>query len=148
MLAYACTSDGDSHPVIQDIETSQVRNGFGGKPRTFFICPLCGRRARKLYMRWGLFRCRECARLNYPSQQVTKGTDQCASRMRSILREDFDVVGSFAPVDMGHMTPEKPKWMRWETYYRKLIKLRKAQLAYSDAFIAGALRILGPGWRP
>ena len=144
-VGFAIRNDEQTE-VVQHINLSRIKNGFGGNPRTYFICPFCGKRVQKLYLRWEEFRCRKCAELNYYSQQVTKGTDQCAQRMQSVLRKEFGITDSSSPMDMQYMTPPKPKWMRWETYGRKMIRLRKAQLDYGDAFIADALQFLGPNW--
>jgi hypothetical protein len=38
--------------------------------RWFFLCS-CGRRARKVYFRFGKFGCRDCRRLMFPSQTVS-----------------------------------------------------------------------------
>lgn len=144
ILAYA---PKDCEPVRQTIGLSRISNGYGGKPRTYFLCPICGKRVQKLYFKDKRFRCRICAGLNYYSQQITHNEQEAAWKMERIFRKDFGVTGELAPVDMCHWVPDKPKWMRCETYGKNVAKLRKAQEAYNQAFIASASRILGKGWR-
>lgn len=121
-------------PFEQSIKLSRINNGFGGNPRTFFICPLCEKRVRKIYLRWGSFRCRECAKLNYPSQQTTNNSSRWADRVMNILREDFFIYDNISYAVAQELTPDKPKRMRWNTYYHNLVKLRRAQLGYMEAW--------------
>lgn len=52
------------------IQLSYIYNAAGNVP--FFRCPKCGQRVRFLYL--PLYLCRYCSRLNYRSQQATKGS--------------------------------------------------------------------------
>ena len=74
------------------VKLSYVYNAAGRL--TFFLCPFCGKRVRFLYL--PDYKCRTCARLNYRSQQVTKGSlaDICAIPSKMGQKEpsifDFD----------------------------------------------------------
>lgn len=143
-LAYAPKG---GEPVKQAINLSRIRNGYGGRPRTHFICPYCGKRVQKLYFAQRRFRCRVCANLNYYTQQVTHNDDAAAWRMERIFRKDFGVKGELIPMDMCHWLPEKPKGMHWKTYWKKAHKLQRAQHEYNRVFAAQVGKIMGKGWR-
>lgn len=76
---------------------------YGGQ-RPWFLCPICGGRNAKLFMRNGRFSCRSCHKLVYRTQVLdTMGRNQRAySRLQSKLND-------------GDM---KPKGMHWRTYER------------------------------
>lgn len=142
ILAYV---PKDGEPVKQTINLSRISNGYGGKPRTYFLCPYCGKRVQKLYFSEQRFRCRICAYLNYYTQQVTHNDEEWAWRMERIFRKDFGIKGELIPMDMCRWIPDKPKGMHWETYYKKLAKLCRAQDGYNRAFVAQAGKIMGKG---
>ena len=52
------------------VKLDYVHNAAGRL--TFLLCPSCGRRVRFLFL--PKYECRTCARLNYRSQQVTRGS--------------------------------------------------------------------------
>ena len=85
---------------------------FGGR-RRWLSCPWCRYRCRILY-RAQRFRCRKCCGLVYEStretwcQRAFSQADKLAMRMAGGRRELFD----------GDEFPEKPKRMRWATYWR------------------------------
>ena len=85
---------------------------FGGR-RRWLSSPRCHRRCRVLY-RAQRFRCRKCLGLVYQStretwrQRALSQADKLAMRMAGGRRELFD----------GDEFPEKPKRMRWATYWR------------------------------
>lgn len=63
--------DGETVRVSDtEIKLAYMENAAGRL--IFFICPVCGRRVRFLYL--PLLHCRECSNLNYRCQQVTKGS--------------------------------------------------------------------------
>lgn len=143
-IGYACKVDGEQQEVVQHIALSSIRNGYGGNPRTFFLCPFCNRRVRKLYHRWGKFRCRTCAKLNYRSQQSAHSVGAYARRMEKVLRKDFSVdTGELSWNDMCCWTPSKPPWMRWATYHQKLRRLEHAQETYDEAYYERIKKIAG-----
>lgn len=127
----------------EPVEISRVANHYGGA-RPFLICPDCGRRVRFLYLRWRVFRCRSCARLNYASQQRTK--DEFAPYYAAVkmLREQFKTPEGQIPVpmDLPHFFPDKPKGMRWATYSALMGRYEKLQRQYSGVFVARARAFL------
>lgn len=61
--------------------------GIDGKSvRMYFLCPYCGRRVRYLYDYHKHYACRECAKLNYASQQKN-GMDEMRLKMERIVEK-------------------------------------------------------------
>ncbi|MGH9961368.1 MAG: hypothetical protein ACREBC_30285, partial [Pyrinomonadaceae bacterium] len=85
---------------------------FGGQ-RPWFVCPGwgCGRRVATLYAAGSRVLCRNCLGLSYPSQREDAG-DRALRRAQRIRMK---LGGS---PNMTLPFPPKPKWMRWETYWR------------------------------
>lgn len=113
------------------VKLSHKPNGYGGKPQTFFLCPQCGERVRYLYLKENLFLCRQCARLNYRSQQKTRDstTDYCRSMKyvsKNLLPSPFFIDG-FTFMDYQ---PEKPSGMWRKTYSKHLNKFSYYQNRY------------------
>ncbi len=98
---------------------------FGGH-RPWFLCPAkgCGRRVAVLYG-GGIFACRRCRQLAYPSQRET-GYDRAARRADKIrARLDWE---------QGILNPKgwkKPKGMHWRTFERLNVE--------HDAYVAESL---------
>lgn len=113
------------------LELARVRSGFGGS-RVFWLCPVCGRRARFLYFKGQCFVCRECANLNYRSQQRTRdslnhyrdGMRLAAEKLR------WQPLIDVAPMDFPYMTPDHPRYMHQSTYRRYLVRYRRYQEKY------------------
>lgn len=126
------------------LELIRIPSGFGGS-RAFWLCPRCGRRARFLYFKGGIFLCRECARLNYRCQQRTHDSVNHAYDGIKLAREKLhwkpliDVV----PMDFPYMTPGRPKGMHRRTYYRYLARYRRYQEKYRRDSLREMLSILG-----
>lgn len=114
------------------IKTSTSNNGFGGW-QIFFHCPQCGKRVRFLYAKEQRFCCRDCAGLNYRSQQQTKN---CQADIRDGLRYvDAHLTPAAQAIDGASFvdyTPEKPRGMHRTTYLRHLVRFRRYQLRYAD----------------
>ena len=120
-----------SYPESQwrtTLELTSVPSGFGGK-RTFWLCPCCGRRARYLYFKDRGFVCRDCAKLNYRSQQRTHGSLHHYRDGMRLAREklQWEPPGWFVPMDFPHMTPPCPRYMHKTTYRRYLARYRRYQ---------------------
>lgn len=110
------------------VKLSYVHNAAGRL--TFFLCPFCGQRVRFLYLPG--YKCRTCARLNYRSQQATKGSlaDICA-----------------IPVKLGQEAPEsfdfdyqliRPRYMnkaRFERLNRRFKKKMRAFVGRGQRYI-------------
>ena len=126
------------------VKLSHKRNGYGGKPQTFFLCPQCGERVRYLYLKENRFLCRKCARLNYRSQQRTEGSmtyyeegmDFVNRRLKfpEYVPDGFSVVG---------YVPEKPPGMWRKTYHRYLARFFRYRNKHTQRLIQDLARITG-----
>ena len=95
---------------VVDVEREPLP--YGGT-RPWFLCPAypCGRRCGVLYLRGGLFACRTCHRLVYPSTREQRG-DRLLRRLRGVMAR----LG--AEWDAHPYRVPKPPRMRWRTYER------------------------------
>ena len=112
ILSYKHQRGGDpwrseSYPVYLDWTSCNL----GGK-RPWFLCPAsgCGRRVAILYG-GGIFACRHCYQLAYPSQREP-AYDRAAGRADRI-REKLGWPRGFLNGNGG-----KPKGMHWKTYWK------------------------------
>ena len=122
--------DGERGEIV--CRFSFVKSGFGGRPRVFFRCPICGGRCRYLYLNpsnlGGYAACRKCARGNYPSQTVTRGLGQELIRIRSFLRDIFnEACDDLSAEELTIYVPKKPRGMHHVTYYKSLAALEMMQ---------------------
>ena len=137
ILTYRHKSGGnewkdESYPIQLDWSACN----FGGE-RPWFLCPArgCGRRVAILYG-GGIFACRHCYQLAYPSQRETY--DDRAARRADKIRERLGW-------EQGILNPKgwgKPKGMHWRTFDR-LNKEHDAFVAISLAGMAARLNLLG-----
>lgn len=138
-------------PWNQTLELSSKENGFGGA-QTFFLCPSCGARRRYLYLTERGFLCRECAHLNYRSQQeprsdsmynYRKGMDFVEKHLNAWPRARPD---GFSFCDW---VPDRPRYMHQVTYRRYLGRFLRYRKKHADRQVADMLRligfVLGPG---
>ena len=105
---------------------------YGGQ-RVWFLCPAtgCGRRVAYLYG-GAMFACRHCHRLAYHSQRET--AEYRAGRRADKIRAKLDwVPGILNPAG------DKPKGMRWNTYYRLVGEYNAA----ASESLAGMVRRFG-----
>jgi hypothetical protein len=109
---------------------------YGGS-QTYFLCPNCFRRCLILYG-GRRFYCRKCWRLTYSSQyeQPFERARTRAAKIRARLADP----GIFNPEEMPF--PEKPKWMRWPTYWRLFNEDLALCREYEAGFVAGAMAII------
>ena len=127
-----------------EIPLSRKRNGYGGT-QLFFLCPQCGQRVRFLYFmgRRG-FLCRKCAKLNYRSQQQTRGgmvyydagmryADRYLETWTCVRPDGF----SFC-----EWMPNRPRYMHRSTYQKHLVRLSKFQINHGERLIADLAKIL------
>ena len=130
--------------IREPLTISRVPNNYGGA-RPFLLCPGCGQRVRYLYLRWGLFRCRHCACLNYSIQQRTKDElfPYCAAS--KLLRDRLCVPRAKIPVpiDLLWFYPERPKGMHWGTYQKHMERYRKLQRQYAAVSMARLEAFIG-----
>lgn len=151
LRCYRCGLDGRefvelSYPGSQwrdTLELSRVRSGFGGS-RAFWLCPICGRRVRFLYFKDRRFVCRECAKLNYRSQQRTRDSINHYRDGLKLARERLGWVppGYICPMDFPYLTPPRPRYMHQSTYRRHLARFRRYQAAYQRDSLREMLAIL------
>jgi hypothetical protein len=103
-----------------------------GGSRPWFICPVvgCGRRVAILYC-GGIFACRHCYRLAYPSAREDE-SDRAARRadkLRARLGWEPGILNG---------NGKKPKWMRWRTFDRLAAEhdqfLRRSMQAAAQRF--------------
>lgn len=93
--------------------------GKKGGYRYFFLCPNCDKRCRVFYKRHNFYSCGTCQEV-YKSTLNRSKTD-CQYYWERALREARKVVPNWSPRRGGYMFenfPDKPKRMRWETYWR------------------------------
>lgn len=126
------------------LELARVRSGFGGS-RAFWLCPICGRRARYLYFKGRRFVCRGCANLNYRSQQRTRDSLNHAYDGIELARKKlrWQPLIDVAPMDFPYVTPDKPKGMHETTYRRYLARYSRYQEKYRRDSLREMLSILG-----
>lgn len=125
------------------LELTRVPSGFGGA-RVFWLCPRCAQRARYLYFNGQGFVCRECAKLNYRSQQRTHDSLNHYRDGMKLAREKlcWEPPGWFVPMDFPHMTPPCPRYMQQTTYRRHLARYRRYQKQYQRESLREMLAIL------
>ncbi len=162
-LEFYIVPDGapsnSTHRHRQAIRVSYTPCNYG-KRRAWLHCPYCRRRCFRLYYypnTWAgdvqvhIFKCRHCYELTYDARRE-RGHDLYQSRTMNAqakIREWARAHGvpfdeSFDDIGWDEL-PDKPKGMRWATYSRLATKLVDARTLASEAFIAGAVRLLG-GW--
>jgi hypothetical protein len=132
-LFYAANNTPKNYRV--QLETTPCH--YGGT-RWWWLCPLSGRRAAKLYLPPGatVFAAREFYRLAYRSQRETAINRMQARQVRlyrKLAGEDHY---------FGQSTPPRPVGMHGKTYARLIAELEAAKDAHEAAFIAGASAIL------
>ena len=119
--------DGDWKDDSYPVRIARTPCNFGGW-RPWFVCPAlgCGRRVAILYV-GGIFACRHCYQLAYPSAREDAGdrATRRADRIRARLGWSPGILSA----------PEgKPKWMRWRTFERLTEQ--------HDQFAARSLQVL------
>ena len=133
-------------PKGYKISLSHKRNGYGGK-QTFFLCPGCGQRVRYLYWRQG-FRCRKCARLNYRSQQQTKGSMVDYHKgMDYVQKHLAPPPYSIDGFSFCGWIPDRPRGMHRTTYRKHLKRFLRYRQRHEARTLADLMRIIGSAGR-
>lgn len=130
ILDYRRRGEGEANwqPVRERIALAATACTLGGE-RVWFVCPGCGRRRAVLYGD-GLFRCRACHGLAYPSTR--ERADDRLFRRRDALA---DKVGSYRGRSAIAFPPKPPR-MRWRTYRRLRAEWDSIEQALDNAFQA------------
>lgn len=121
-LVYTSTSNWsrESRNLDYSVELVTTPQPFGGV-RWWFLCPRTGAHVTKLHLPPGAwtFASRSAYRLGYRSQRETP-RDRALSRAFK-LRRRLGATGA-----IGDYVP-KPKWMRWRTYDREMLRIAEAE---------------------
>lgn len=126
------------------LELERVPAGFGGS-RALWVCPCCGERARYLYYNGKGFLCRECAKLNYRSQQRTRDSLRHVEDGLKLAREKlhWEPPAWVTPLDFPSLNPPCPRYMHQDTYQRHLARFRRYQEKYKRDSLREMLALLG-----
>lgn len=124
----------------QAIRLETTPGTFGGL-RWWFVCPSSGRYVLKLHCPLGTsrFASRKAYRLGYACQREST-RDRAFSRARKARRRLGGTDNLTLPI------PDKPKWMRWPTYWRlvdQTAATEGAVLGFSAAALERLQRRLG-----
>ena len=98
-----------------------------GNSRVWFMCPRCSKRVAILYVNTQIA-CRTCQRLNYASQQKTKGMCQDQDRMNKI-RQKLNW-----PLYQDVLFRTKPKGMHYKTFYHLVKEHDFYEMSYLCSF--------------
>ena len=123
-----------------ELSLSTICNACG--TQYFFICPVCGRRTRFLYYTGQRsFKCRECAGINYKSQQATHDDMEYYRKGVAFLRDKFGVYDPPDGFSFPNFIPNKPKFMHWTTYDKHMRRLKRYQEKYAEQLAADMLKL-------
>ena len=95
--------------MVQEVEIDWAKCGAGGR-RAYFLCPRCGKRCYKLFLREFRWVCHRCTGLLY-EVQIEDDADKALRRSKKLRQRLGAPMMTGAPV-------EKPKGMHWQTYFR------------------------------
>ena len=132
-LYYSNTVNGTAKNYDYEIGLDYTACNYGGE-RVWFICPDCGERVRKLYLRGGVFRCRSCQNLNYIIQQedkrdyVMRSIDHKMYKIQDRLKTKRERDNIFCI--------EKPKGMHYKIYNELMEQLRNLYIQRENTFVS------------
>lgn len=137
---YNSTINGNSKSYRYKVGIDYTSCNYGNE-RPWFICPHCGKRVGKLYLRYGYFRCRSCQDLNYSIQQE----DKWDRMMESVDRKIYNVQEKLkTKKDIDNICCiEKPKGMHWRTYTKLTKKLGQLSHLRDGVFSGIAMQRFG-----
>ncbi len=130
-LQYALKGQEHIYPV----RLNRMACNYGGY-RTWFICPCCGKRALKLYLKAGKFLCRKCHNLNYKSSQ--KNHDEIARVDYKLTTKAYKLgIKGLCTYELLAELPfiQKPKGMHWRTYEQIQGELLSLLSSRNDALV-------------
>lgn len=132
VFQYINTINGIAKDYNYKVGLDYTTCNYGGE-RAWFICPDCWKRVRKLYLKRGVFKCRNCQNLNYIIQQedkrdyIMRSIDHKMYKIQDRLKTKRDWENVFRI--------EKPKWMHYKTYYKLISELNDLYIQRNKAFI-------------
>ena len=141
IISYTITKADTKENINDAYYFEFVENNYGGD-RVYFVCPYCQKRARFLYLKTKHFGCRDCAGLNYRSQQATKGHDLAAHKLIKFIYTKFKVTDDLTPMIAADYRPERPKGMHVKTYIKLKAELIELQREYNRQYNISAERII------
>lgn len=109
----------------QRLELDKIAGTKGGY-RYFFLCPRCQKRCRVLYKREIAYYCRMCQGIH--KQTLNRSKTDCQYYWELALKEARKIDPYFTPKRGGYMFdgfPERPKYMRINTYLKHYRRFRK-----------------------
>jgi hypothetical protein len=137
-LTHETRDEREGDRIVRDrIRLVSTVPTYGGR-RWWFQCPRTGRRTPKLFLPNGgwHFRSRQAYGLGYACQREERA-DRFRRRAAKLNRQ----LGGEG-WDTWETPPDKPKWMRWQTYDRKYeLWERAVEKAYAE-LIARAMKRL------
>lgn len=122
--------------VNETVQISKAACGFGGT-RSYFLCPggtngiECGRRVAKLHLHQGVFRCRHCHSLDYPSRGE-EPSNRALRRARKIRRR----LGGSG--NLASAFPLRPRGM-WTRTYESMRAEALSQERLADEIIVASM---------
>ena len=117
----------EGYRIAPGVSLTTTACHFGGA-RQWFVCPAqgCSRRVAKLYWARGRYACRHCHCLAYRTQHEN-------AYGRGLLKAQRIRMKLGGSPNMTLPFPDKPRHMRWRTYYR----LMEADLGGAARWITG-----------
>jgi hypothetical protein len=125
------TNGGDWQELNYEVELETTKCNFGGE-RYWFKCPECNQRACVLYG-GTIFKCRSCHGLVHKSRNESS-LDQ-AIRAFHKKKDLLDPNMCLSFYDSAEWL-DKPKWMRYKTYYLKKTELLCIQSKVTDLIVS------------
>lgn len=133
---YWKRDEGSWHKHEERIAVRHRARHFGGS-ETYFLCPKCGRTAKRLYLGSARFLCRVCHTLVNSSTQE-RPAERAARRSRKLQRR----LG--AGTSTGDASGSKPKGMHWKTFARLTAQIHAAETVVNDDMLALLERLSHP----
>lgn len=116
---------------------------YGGY-RVYFLCPVCGKRVRFLYLTEYGFICRAHLNANYNRQQMGHW-DKLVYDMHEAIRPLGEHYTKLSPHDLEMLSIcsiPRPKYMREATYRKHILKFVRAKNRCIGDFMATAREII------
>lgn len=120
--------DGAWQAHSERVELDRVARNLGGE-ETYFLCPRCSVRVKRIYGAGVRYLCRTCHALVYASTQERPGNR--ATRKNQKLRRKLGV-----EIGLGDWVGPKPKGMHQKTFdrYRARIQIAESEV-YDDMLV-------------